>query len=255
MQPLPPLMTETHSSSPPTQCVVLAGGLGTRMHPRTQTVPKALLPVGGVPFVDHQLRWLAAHGVREVVFSVGYLGDMIEDHVGNGDSFGLPVRYVHEGKELRGTAGALRLALDLGVLDEHFLLTYGDSYLPVNFAEVAQAFAASRLPALMTVFRNEGRWDTSNVAFDSACKRVILYDKSRTLRPVHEFEYIDYGLSALRRETIEQEVPSGVVYDLAQVFHRLSLRGELAGFEVFQRFYEIGSPAGLAELEAQLAGV
>jgi NDP-sugar pyrophosphorylase family protein len=234
------------------QCVILAGGLGTRMRPVTETVPKALIPVAGEPFVSHQLRWLRDHGVREVVLSVGHLGEMIEAHVGPGTRLGLPVRYVREGRALRGTAGALRLAHDEGVLDDEFLVTYGDSFLPVDFGVVGAAFRRSGRPALMTVFQNEGRWDTSNVVFDAAAGLVTLYDKRHATRPAADFAYIDYGLSALRREVVAREVPTGAVADLAELFHRLSVRGELAGWPVSERFYEIGSAAGLADLEARL---
>jgi NDP-sugar pyrophosphorylase family protein len=236
------------------QCVILAGGLGTRMLPRTEAVPKALLPVLGRPFIEHQLEWIAAHGAREIVLSVGYLGELLEAHVGDGSRFGASVRYVHEGAALRGTGGALRLAAERGVLAEEFLLTYGDSYLPVDFAAVAAAFRRSGKPALMTVFENGGRWDTSNVIFDPSTALVTLYDKRRTKRPASEYRYIDYGLSALRRGVIEELVPPGVRHDLADLFGPLSERGELAGLEVSQRFYEIGSPAGLADLESMLGG-
>jgi NDP-sugar pyrophosphorylase family protein len=222
------------------------------MYPLTERIPKALIPVLGVPFVDHQLRWLAAHGVSEVVLSLGHLGEQIEAHVGDGTRAGVPVRYVHEGSALRGTAGALRLAHDQGLLAEAFLVTYGDSYLPIDFGAVAQAFLAGARPALMTVFRNDGRWDKSNVVFEASAGLITLYDKLQKQRPVSEFRYIDYGVSALLRETVPREVPADVKCDLAEVFQRLSLRGELAGFEVSQRFYEIGSPAGLADLESHL---
>ncbi len=235
------------------QCVILAGGLGTRMLPRTETVPKSLLDVAGRPFVDHQLDWLAAHGVSSVVLCVGHLGHLVEAHVGDGGRFGIPVRYVNEGETLRGTAGALRLAAEQRVLQDAFLVTYGDSYLPVDFGAVAQAFERSGAPALMTIFRNEGRWDTSNVVFDERTGTVLLYDKRRELRPLEEFRHIDYGLSAFRLAAFEREVPPGQRHDLADVFRELSLRGMLAGLEVTQRFYEVGSPAGLAELE-QLLG-
>lgn len=234
------------------QCVVLAGGLGTRMRPITETVPKSLIPVAGAPFVDWQLGWLAAHGVTSVVLSVGQLGEMIEEHLGDGARFGLPVRYVREGKDLRGTGGALRLALDEGMLEERFLVTYGDSYLRVDFGAVGRAFGESGKPALMTVFRNTGAWDTSNVVFDAEKKLVALYDKRRTLRPLEDYEYIDYGLTAYRRDTIARLVPGGKRHDLAAVLHQLSLSSELAGLEVFERYYEIGSPSGLHDLEAYL---
>jgi NDP-sugar pyrophosphorylase family protein len=204
-----------------------------------------LIPVAGRPFIDHQLDWLAAHGVTEVVLSVGYLGEAIGAHVGDGARYGLAARVVDEGPNLRGTAGAVRLAFDEGVLDERFLLTYGDSFLPIDFAAVFRDFTASGAPALMTVYRNQGRWDTSNVIFDG--RMVTLYDKQRRTRLPEDFAFIDYGLSALTRQTVAEEIPAGVKADLSDLFHTLSLRGELAGYEAPERFYEIGSPAGLAD--------
>ncbi len=232
------------------QCLILAGGLATRMRPLTDRIPKALIPVEGRPFVDHQLAWLAGHGVTDVVLSIGYRGDEIRAHVGDGAVHGLRVCYVDEGTDLRGTAGALRLALDQGVLEERFLVTYGDSFLPIDFGGVFRAFASDGAPALMTVFRNQGRWDQSNVIFDG--RRVSLYDKHRRTRPATEFTYIDYGLSALERRIVAEEIPAGVKADLAELFFRLSVRGELAGLEVQQRFYEIGSPEGLEDFAGWL---
>jgi NDP-sugar pyrophosphorylase family protein len=227
------------------QCLILAGGLATRMRPLTETIPKALIPIAGRPFIDHQLAWLAAHGVTDVVLSVGYLGEALSAHVGDGAAFGLRVRTVDEGPNLRGTAGAVRLAFDQGALEERFLVTYGDSFLPIDFSAVFDAFAASGAPALMTVFRNQGRWDTSNVIFDG--RMVSLYDKQRRTRPAEEFAFIDYGLSALERRIVAAEIPAGAKADLADLFHALSQRGELAGYESAERFYEIGSPAGLED--------
>jgi len=228
------------------QCVILAGGLGTRMRPSTETIPKALLPVCGEPFVDHQLRWLSSHGVAEVVLSIGHLGQLLREHVGDGGRFGLRVRYVDEGEELRGTAGALRLALEEGALAPDFLLTYGDSYLPVDFGAFARAFERSDAPAMMAVYRNLERWDQSNVVVSGA--RVVLYDKHHK-GPALRMEYIDYGLSGLRRAVVEERVPPGAKADLADLLHALSVEGQLAAYEVSTRFYEIGSPQGLADLE------
>jgi NDP-sugar pyrophosphorylase family protein len=233
------------------QCVILAGGLATRLRPLTASLPKALVPVGDAPFIDHQLGWLAAHGVSDVLLSIGYRGQLLRDHVADGARYRLAVRYVDEGDDLRGTAGALRLAADQGALEDAFLITYGDSFLPVDFAEVWRRFRASGQPALMTVFRNQGRWDSSNVIFDGA--RVTLYDKQHRTRPAADFAYIDYGLSALTRQVIEAEVPSRGKADLADLFFALSRRGDLAGMEVHERFHEIGSPEGLEELRRWLA--
>ena len=217
--------------------------------PFTETLPKALLVAAGRPFIDYQLEWLAKAGVSKVLLSVGYRGDMLCAHVGNGSRWGLPVEVVDEGTELRGTAGALRFAFDAGALDEAFLVTYGDSFLPIDFGEVWRAFRACQAPALMTVFKNDGRWDQSNVVFENG---RVFYDKQRLARPVSDFDYIDYGLSALDRSLVPRFVAEGKKADLATLFHELSLSGELAGLEVQQRFFEIGSPAGLVDFEQWL---
>src|SRR2546421_3370537 len=137
------------------QCVVLAGGIGTRMRPQTDQMPKAMLQVLGRPFADWQLELLAEQGIDRVLYSVGYRGEMIRDHVGDGQGFGLEVKYVDEGQHLRGTSGALRLAYDLGELEDAFFVLYGDSYLPTNYGAVERAWEQTSLPALMVVYRNE----------------------------------------------------------------------------------------------------
>jgi NDP-sugar pyrophosphorylase family protein len=228
------------------ECVVLAGGLGTRMRAVTKTVPKALIPVAGRPFVDVQLEWLVAQGVDRALFCIGYQGELLRHHVGDGGRFGLHVDYVDEGRSLQGTGGALRLALDCGALPDSFLVLYGDSYLRVRLQSVWETFVRSGVPALMTVLKNDGRWDQSNVRFVDG--RVTLYDKSPS-RP-RNLEYVDYGVSALTRGLVEEEIPSATVFDLGTLYGRLSSAGKLAGFEVHERFYEIGSPQGLADLEA-----
>lgn len=229
------------------QCVILAGGLGTRMRPLTETCPKTLLPVKGRPFAHHQLHWLAAQGVTEAIYCIGHEGHRIRSYWDAEPSPVASIRYVDEGARLRGTGGAIRLAHEQGVLEESFLVIYGDSFLPVEYAPVWQAFQASGMPALMTVLRNEGRWDRSNAIYENG--RVILYDKTAN----SAMHYIDYGLSACRRELFTASTPE--VFDLAALFHQLSLQGQLAGYEVARRFYEIGSPAGLQDLELYLEQV
>jgi NDP-sugar pyrophosphorylase family protein len=234
------------------QCVILAGGLGTRIAPLAPDLPKTLIPIAGQPFAHHQLTLLARKGIREVVYCVGYRGEMIRQFAGGGERWGLRIRYVDEGQSLRGTAGALRLALQQGALAPAFLVLYGDSYLPIDYQVVMAAFLRSDRSALMAVYRNNQRWDTSNVLFEG--DRVLLYDKYRRDPRSREMVYIDYGLAALRPETVGRYVPEQGKADLAEVYHRLSLEGELAGFEVGQRFYEIGSPEGLEELRRYFDG-
>lgn len=234
-------------SSPP-QVVVLAGGLGTRLQGLTGDLPKALVPVRGEPFAHHQLRLLASQGVREVVYVIGHRGDQIRASLGKGGAFGVDLAYVDEGDELHGTAGALRIALDRGALAEVVAVLYGDSYLPIDLGPVWQAFEESDRPALMTVLRNDDRWDRSNAVF--AAGSVTLYDKRPEMRDPR-MAWIDYGLSVVRREVVER-IPPGTVADLGDVYRDLSVRGELAGLEVTSRFYEVGSTEGIAELERHL---
>ena len=233
------------------QCVILAGGLGTRMWPRARTVPKTMLPVAGHPFAHWQLRWLADSGVTSVVYCVGYLGSQVRDYVADGAAWGLQVDYVDEGAALRGTAGALRLALDQGVLQEHFLVLYGDSYLQIDPAAVHAAAITAGAPALMTVYENSGRWDTSNVVLEG--DRVRRYDKGVSPVPT-EMRWIDYGLSVIERDLVARRVVPDEVADLAPVMATLAHQGDLAAYLATERFYEIGSPEGLAEVEEALAG-
>jgi N-acetyl-alpha-D-muramate 1-phosphate uridylyltransferase len=218
---------------------ILAGGLATRMRPLTTTLPKALLEVNGEPFAAHQLRLLAKHGIHRVVYCTGFLGEMIEEFVGDGSRFGVQVSYLPDGDKLLGTGGAIKRTLPL--LGEQFFVTYGDSYLPCDYRAVATSFQKSGQAGLMTVYRNEGLYDTSNVVFEDG--RLLIYDKK--LRSP-SMRHIDYGLSVFHRRAFDH-VPTGEVVDLASVFQRLLADGELAGFEVPERFYEIGSFSGLDE--------
>jgi NDP-sugar pyrophosphorylase family protein len=231
------------------QCVILAGGLGTRMQPQTLRLPKTLLPVLGRPFAEYQLSWLASQGVRSVVYCIGFLGEQVRAFVGDGGRWGLRVAYADEGSLLMGTGGALRLAMDAGMLDHGFLVLYGDSYLPIEIAPVWQASREGRAP-LMVVLRNRSSWDASNAMFQDG--RVLRYEKGRSDAGTIGMEYIDYGLSVLPRDIVVRMIPGGRPHQLAALYGALSREGRLAGFEVTQRFYEIGSPAGLRDLEEHL---
>jgi MurNAc alpha-1-phosphate uridylyltransferase len=223
---------------------VLSGGLARRLLPATGTVPKALLSVAGRPFLHWQLALLAQQGITQAVLCVGHLGEQIRTAVGDGTGFGLTVRYSCDGETLLGTGGALKQALPL--LGTAFFVLYGDSYLPCSFAHVQSAYEASGAPALMTVFRNENRWDTSNVLFRDGT--IVEYNK-RSPRP--DMAHVDFGLGALSAQALA-EYPPGAAFDLGDVYHGLARRGALAGLEVRERFYEIGSAAGLAAAEHYL---
>jgi NDP-sugar pyrophosphorylase family protein len=223
---------------------ILAGGLATRLRPVTEMIPKALIEVAGEPFAFHQLRLLARNGFREAVFLTGYRSEQIEAAVGDGARFGIVVRHVPDGPVLLGTGGALAHALPM--LTEEFAVIYGDSWLDFDYAAAVAAFRRDGRPALMTVFRNEGAWDTSNVEYVGG--DILAYSKhARTAAMRH----IDYGFSLFRAEAI-RGVPVDAPTDLAAIFEALVGTQRLAAFEVTQRFYEVGSFVGLAEFEAHL---
>jgi NDP-sugar pyrophosphorylase family protein len=225
---------------------ILAGGLATRLGSLTRETPKCLLSIAGRPFVHHQLRHLHGQGVNRVVLCLGHLGGKVVEAIGDGSAFGLEVAYSFDGSELQGTAGAVRQALPL--LGPAFFVLYGDSYLECSYAAVQEAYQAAGKLALMTVFRNNGKWDTSNVEFRDG--RILAYDK---VAPTAAMRYIDYGLSVWNRRAFEV-IPETGSSNLVVICEEMLRRRELAGFEVTQRFYEIGSVVGLEETREYLAG-
>jgi NDP-sugar pyrophosphorylase family protein len=220
---------------------ILAGGLATRLRPVTETIPKALVDVAGKPFIVRQLTYLREQGIRNVVLCIGHLGNMIRDEVGSGERFGLKVSYSEDGPNLLGTGGALIKATPL--LGDQFFVLYGDSFLPVDFSTVQEAYKKSGQQALMTVLENQNQWDKSNVRFVNG--HLLEYNKRA---PTKDMTYIDYGLGVVSALVLKQR---SVVhpFDLADVYKDLSLKGQLAGLEVHERFYEIGSLTGLKETE------
>jgi NDP-sugar pyrophosphorylase family protein len=227
----------------PTTCI-LAGGLGTRLGEQVADTPKPLLQIAGEPFLLHQLRLLAAHGAQHVVLCVGYLGELIEERIGS-SQLGVAIDYSYDSPELDGTLGAIRRARAL--LPERFLVLYGDTYLRLDYEIAVRDWETSGCPAMMTVLHNEGRWDTSNVVYENS--RVVRYSKESR---VPSMQWIDYGLGGLQADALDEI--SADEHDLAALYERLSERGELFGFEVADRFYEIGTPSALKETEAFLRG-
>jgi NDP-sugar pyrophosphorylase family protein len=223
---------------------ILAGGLATRLGSVTGTIPKALVDVAGRPFVDHQLALLRRHGIRRIVFCVGHLGDQIEAHLGTGADRGLSITYAYDGDRLLGTAGALRRAMP--ALGDPFWVMYGDSYMDIDYAAVLADFDRRGAGALMTVIRNDNRWDRSNAEYRDG--ELVVYDKRR---PTPAMRHIDYGVALLSRAAAER-IPPGVPYDLADLYRDLVADRTMIGYEVTERFYEIGSPAGLEETRRHL---
>jgi len=226
------------------QAVILAGGLGTRLRPLTETVPKALIPVGGRPFVDYQLELLKRSGIDDFVFCVGHLGEKVQRHLGDGRAYGCSIRYSYDGPRLLGPAGALKRAERL--LQNRFFVTYGDAYLRAPYAGLMETLESSGRLAIMSVYRNENRFGRSDIVVKGGA--VILYDKKNR---VEGMDWINYGVTALRREALAV-IPEGEYCDEETFYGALIKRKELLAFEVKERFYEIGTPASLSEFEAFL---
>jgi len=227
--------------------VILAGGLATRLHPLTTTIPKSLIPIHGEPFIAHQLRLLQQNGIQKIIMCIGHLGEQIIDKIGDGNQFGLQISYIKDGAQLLGTAGAIKQALPH--LPDNFFVLYGDSYLSCHYATIQNAFLNGRKHALMTIFKNQGQWDSSNVEFKYG--QILQYDKKNKTSRMH---HIDYGLGIFNKQAFNF-IPDNMEYDLALIYQTLVVQQELAAFEVTERFYEIGSLAGITELEAHIAKV
>tara|TARA_B100002019_G_scaffold276367_1_gene275113 strand:- start:4445 stop:5158 length:714 start_codon:yes stop_codon:yes gene_type:complete len=226
---------------------ILAGGLGTRLYPITKTIPKALIEVSGQPFIFHQLKYLRHQGIKKVVICIGHLGDMIKSRVGDGSQFGLKIFYSSDESKLVGTGGAIKKALSM--LGKKFFILYGDTFLPVRYDIVEKAYLSSNKLCLMTVLKNNGKWDKSNVLFKE--NSLIEYNKNE---PRAEMIYIDYGLSILSANIFDT-YPNKSFFDLSNVFQKLSDQNQLEGFEVHERFYEIGTPDSLRETEKFLTSL
>ena len=225
--------------------VILAGGLGTRLKPLTDKVPKSMLEVEGKPFLEHQIELVKKHGLQNILLLTGHQGETIEKHFQDGSRFGVSIKYSRESSPA-GTAGALKLAEPL--LPAGFLLMYGDAYLDFQYGRLWERFRHCARKAVMAIFRNDNRWGRSNVAYDLPL--VVRYcpaseaDENRGGQ--NPLVYIDYGVSAISKDVLSA-IPEGKPWSMEQVFAGLAAARQLDGFELFQRFYEIGSSEGLED--------
>lgn len=227
------------------QTVILAGGLGTRLRPLTEQTPKPMVEVEGRPFLEYIIEHIAAQGFRDLLLLIGHLGEHVSDHFGDGSRFGVAIQYSREPRPL-GTGGAIRFAWEK--LSEQFLLLYGDSFLPIDYGDVAAAFRQSPWPAMVVTYDNQAGYTDvfNNIAVD-ATGCVMRYEKG-VLDP--ELQYVDAGALCLRRSAFAQ-VPSGQVVSLEQeLFPRWIAACQLGAFSTKQRFYDIGTPARLQEFIA-----
>lgn len=227
--------------------VVLVGGLATRLRPVTEKMPKSAITIKGKPFILHQLDLFRNQGIDHVHLCLGYLGEMVVELVTKSIfPQKMKITFSFDGERLMGTGGAIKKALHH--LPDLFFVTYGDSYLDLDYSKVELFFhnAAALENGLMTVFKNENKFDDSNVVFEN--NSVIYYSKKqKTVR----MNYIDYGLGILRK-THFNPYPDGDPFDLSEIYEDLSAKGALLGYEVPERFYEIGSLKGIKDLNNYL---
>tara|TARA_B100000579_G_C22778896_1_gene828160 strand:- start:438 stop:1142 length:705 start_codon:yes stop_codon:yes gene_type:complete len=221
--------------------VILSGGLSTRLYPLTKNIPKALLEIAGKPFIFWQLEYLYNQGVRNVVLCVGHFGEMIKKEIGDGKKFGLQISYSFDGSEPLGTGGALKNSLEL--IDDNFFVLYGDVYLPIDYIKVQEDFLKSKLPACMTIYKNDNSWDKSNIIYEN--EKIIEYNKFNNKT---NMRYIDYGLSIFNKKAFKS-CADRKKFDLAELLNFLSINGLVLGHEVFDRFYEVGSHSGIVDTE------
>jgi NDP-sugar pyrophosphorylase family protein len=224
--------------------VILAGGLGKRLGKLTKDTPKALINIAGKPFISYQLDYLKQEGFKNITICSSYLSDKIKKYVGDGSKFNLNVSYSEDGPKLLGTGGSVKKATKL--LDSSFFVLFGDTFLPINYATVEKAFFNQNKPALMTILKNNNQWDKSNAHFEN---NLVNYNKKE---PKNYMKYIDYGLSVVNN-SIFNEFPDNKHFDISDVFQKLSEQKLLSGYEVKERFYEIGSMKGLKETMEFLA--
>lgn len=227
------------SKMPP--LLILAGGLGTRLGDIATVMPKAMMNIGGEPFIAYQLRLVRRNGFDKVVLCISHLAEQIVDFVGDGCAFGLRVEYSYDGYTRLGTGGAVKKACSIASAShDHFAVIYGDTYLDVDYEQIFEHFLLCKRFGLMTVIRNENQWDLSNAVFSGG--EITAYDKEHQLP---QMNYIDYGLSFFSTKPfLDCRL---IDFDLGYMFKLLIAQKQLAGYEVSTRFYEIGSASTLSE--------
>jgi MurNAc alpha-1-phosphate uridylyltransferase len=223
--------------------VILAGGMATRLYPVTLEIPKSLIDINGKPFIQHQIDLIKSKGINKIVLCLGKFAKRIEDYLGDGNTDSLYIKYSYDGDTLLGTGGAIKKAFPL--LSDPFMIMYGDSYLNIEYIDIMEYFNNFDRLGLMTVLKNENKWDKSNIVFRDG--KIIKYEKVDDA----EFDYIDYGFSILRKSALAPFMGEDK-FDLKDVFKDLISKQEMLGFEVFNRFYEIGSFQGIEETKDYL---
>lgn len=235
------------------QAVILAGGLGTRMRPVTETIPKPMIAVAGKPFLEHQLELLRRAGIGRALLLVAYLGEQIQRYFGDGSKTGCGISYSFEPSPL-GTGGALKNAE--AQLQDAFVLVNGDTYLAIDYLALVRRFSELNCAALIVAYEKRGAAlediPANQVPNNLAVGRDDLVTAYRKRDP-GGLSHIDAGVIVLKKEILAA-LPAGQKCSLEEeIYPHLIAQGQMRAWATSEPFYDMGSPAGLAALEEKLA--
>ncbi len=217
------------------QIAILAGGLSTRLYPITKKIPKSMVKINGRPFFEYQIDLCKKNGIEEIVLCVGHLWEQIRNHFGDGSRFGIKIIYSVENERL-DTGGALKNALPH--LDERFFVMYGDSYLDVDWQEIADFHEKSDALGLMTTYQNNWQIEPSRVLL-TPNGYVAEFNKEN---PRPEMKFLEYGLNILPKFIINKIAEKS--FPISRYFDLFIEKKQLISFESKKRFYEIGCREG-----------
>jgi len=229
------------------QTVILAGGAGTRLRPLTKNIPKPMALVAGRPFLEYQIEMLRENGLTSLLFLIGYRGEQISSHFGDGKDFGVRITYSQEPEPL-GSGGALKLAYQK--LESSFLLLYGDSYLSLDYRDFIQGFVDSKKKAAVGAYHYRDAGDRGDDARHNLCinkNGVVLRFAQNS--DDEDLNYVESGVMALKKEVIDL-LPGKHANSLGEVlFPALIEQGDVVAYITDKRFYDIGTPARITRAE------
>lgn len=230
------------------QVAILAGGLGTRLRPITERVPKPLVEVAGQPFLYWQLLDLKNQGYTQILLLVAYLGEKIQNYFGDGKKLGLELSYSFEPEPL-GTGGAIKLACEY--LESEFILLNGDSFLKIDLKSLEKEFDSTKMDALISTYDNRIKTPvTPNLNLsanaDGSVYEIISYSRAGGLA----YKFIDAGVYILKRSLFELCKDSK--FQLETVLHEKMKQKKVFALPSDERFYDIGTPERLKEFEEKV---
>lgn len=229
------------------QVYVLAGGLGTRLGKLTKKTPKIMVKINSIPFIDYQLSHFYDNGITNIIYCLGHYQDQVCDYIESKKISKIKIQYAFETDQLLGTGGAIKNALHLA--EDKFIVQYGDSFLPIKYADIYNHFIRSNKSALMTIYKNKHKHDRSNIYFNG--KKIMDYEKLSNHNI--KYEYIDYGCSLFKKKVFSDIKEKE--FDLSNVFKKLVHDDDLDHFTTMHRFYEIGSHSGIKEFQIYLDSI